>query len=307
MIMARSLQYLSLLSRLGALSVIPSVSANSCRCSSKGASKAWMGQSHVHKDRASTRPRYSEDRPEEDGELEDVEDKLQALVDESRKKQRTVKYHILRRKMTPPGAPQRKLTWDAIEQIRFLKQEQPEEWTVERLAEGFSVTSDVILRVLRSKFVPPPEIKAKQDTKVMARLGQQVLPLGAGTRQDRLPGNRTPATLPSGSTEGALIPVADQVMRGKDSRSLAERPVPVSALPTQFIAGISKDATKSTEEDDDAPDTIPLEDTEDEDSWDGFVFTEEDLEEFMMKEKPSPALQVGNDFFDAEGNFLYRI
>lgn len=37
---------------------------------------------------------------------------------EGRKRQRTVKYHILRRQMTPPGAPQRKLTWDAMEQIR---------------------------------------------------------------------------------------------------------------------------------------------------------------------------------------------
>lgn len=37
---------------------------------------------------------------------------------EERKGQRTLKYHILRRQMTPPGAPQRKLSWDAIEQIR---------------------------------------------------------------------------------------------------------------------------------------------------------------------------------------------
>lgn len=29
-----------------------------------------------------------------------------------------MKYHILRRQMTSPGAPKRKLSWDAIEQIR---------------------------------------------------------------------------------------------------------------------------------------------------------------------------------------------
>ena len=41
------------------------------------------------------------------------------LFSEERKKQRTVKYHILRRHMTPSGAPQRMLTWDAMEQIRW--------------------------------------------------------------------------------------------------------------------------------------------------------------------------------------------
>lgn len=43
---------------------------------------------------------------------------------EARRRQKTVKYHVLRRQMTSPGAPRRKLSWDAIEQIRwgFLSQ-----------------------------------------------------------------------------------------------------------------------------------------------------------------------------------------
>ncbi|XP_040915167.1 neugrin [Toxotes jaculatrix] len=301
--MARPLRVLSLLSRLGALSVTPT---NSSRFASRGASGSWAGQSHVPRDRASNRaPRYSDEMSDEEFGLEDVEDKLQAVVEQERKKQRTVKYHILRRQMTPRGAPQRKLTWDAIEQIRYLKQEQPEEWTVERLAEGFSVTPDVILRVLRSKFVPVPERKAMQDAKVMAGLSQQVLPSGAGAGQGRLklPENRTPATLSSGKRGGALISVADQTLmiQGESSGSLAKSPAPV----THFTAGISRDTTvtRSTEED-----TNPTEeDTEEEESWDGQVLTEEQVEEFMKMEKPAPMVQVGNDFFDGEGNFLYRI
>uniref|UniRef100_A0A3Q4GVA6 Neugrin n=1 Tax=Neolamprologus brichardi TaxID=32507 RepID=A0A3Q4GVA6_NEOBR len=211
---------------------------------------------------------------------------------EERKRQKTVKYHILRRQMTPSGAPERRLTWDAIEQIRHLKQNQPDEWTVERLAEGFSVSHDVILRVLRSKFVPSPERKAKQNAKVMAKMSQQVLPSGARTQQDRLklPERNSQAILPPGSTEGALIPVANQtqVIQGHGSRSLAKSLVPVTVQPTHIAAGISEDAT-------------------DEESWDGQVLTEEELEEFVKMEKPSPAVQVGNDFFDADGNFLYRI
>ncbi|XP_038578688.1 neugrin [Micropterus salmoides] len=308
--MARPLQVLSLLSRLGALSVLPPVSTNGCRFASRGASKAWVGQSHGHRV-SNSASRYSDEMSDEELGLDDVEDKLQALDDEGRKRQKTVKYHILRRRMTPSGAPQRKLTWDAIEQIRYLKQEQPDEWTVDRLAEGFSVTPDVIQRVLRSKFVPTPERRAKQNSKVVSGLSQQVLPLGAGTGQDRLKliGNHTPAVLPSGRREGAVVPVAEQplILGVESSGLMANSPAPVTVLPTQFRAGISKDApvTRGTEEN---RNTNPTEeDEEDDESWDGLVLTEEDLQEFMEMEKPSPVAQVGNDFFDAEGNFLYRI
>ncbi|XP_070695295.1 neugrin [Pempheris klunzingeri] len=305
--MARPLQ---LLSRLGALSVSPSAPLKSCRFASRGASKAWMGQSHGHRDRASNRaPGYSSEMFEEEPGLEDVEDKLQALVDEGRKRQRTVKYHILRRQMTPSGAPQRKLTWDAIEQIRYLKQEQPDEWTVERLAEGFSVTPDAILRVLRSKFVPAPERKAKQDAKVMSGISQQVLPSGARTEQDRLklPGNGTAAVLPPGVREGAVAPVAEQalMLRGEGSGSLAKSPAPVTVGPNQLRAGTP--VTGSTDEDS-TTNINPTEvDNEDEESWDGQVLTDEELEAFIEMEKPSPVVQVGKDFFDVEGKFLYRI
>lgn len=310
--MARPLQVLSLLSRLGALSVASSVSAHGCRFASRGANRALTGHSHVHRDRKSNGlPRYSAELSDEDLEdLEDVEEKIQALVDGERKRQRKVKFHIMRTQMTAPGAPQRTLTWDAIEQIRYLKQEQPEEWTVERLAQSFSVTPDVILRVLRSKFVPAPTRKEKQDAKVMAELSQQALLSGSGTGQDRLklPRNHTPAILPSKSGEGGLVPVADQTLiQGEVSESLAKRPVPVTVLPSQFTAGVSKGVTftRSTEEDS-ATHTNPA-DEEEEESWDGQVLTEEELEEFLEMEKPSPVVQVGSDFFDAEGNFLYTI
>lgn len=307
--MARSVQILSLLSKFGASSRIPSVSASNCRFASRGASKARMGQGPAQADRGSSRPGYSDETSNGELELEDVEDKLQALIQEERKRQKTVKYHILRRQMTPSGAPERRLTWDAIEQIRYLKQNQPDEWTVERLAEGFSVSHDVILRVLRSKFISSPERKAKQNAKVMAKMSHQVLPSGAKTQQDRLklPERNSQAILPPGSTEGALIPVANQtqVIQGHGSRSLAKSPVPVTVQPRHIAAGISEDATV-TETTERSTNESELTE-EDEESWDGQVLTEEELEELMKMEKPSPAVQVGNDFFDADGNFLYRI
>ncbi len=81
MSMARPLQVLSLLSRLGAPSVIPSVSINGCRFASRGTRKAWPGQSHVHRDTVSNRASGCSDEDFDEPELEDVEDKLQALVE----------------------------------------------------------------------------------------------------------------------------------------------------------------------------------------------------------------------------------
>ena len=77
--MARPLQLLSLLSRLGVLSVKPSVSVHSCRSVSRGSRKAWTGQNHEDRDRAPNRAhRHSDEDELED--MKEVEEKLQALV-----------------------------------------------------------------------------------------------------------------------------------------------------------------------------------------------------------------------------------
>ncbi|KAM3872371.1 neugrin [Diretmus argenteus] len=310
------IRVLSLVSRLGALAAMPTVSARSCRFASRDAKAAWMGQSSdVH--RASDR-RQSHRVSDEDLDMEDEEEKLQALIDGEMKRQRTVKYHLMRRKMTPSGAPERKLSWDAVNQIRYLKEEQPEEWTVERLAEGFSVTPDVILRVLRSKFIPTPERKAQQDAKVMARLGQQVLSAGRGSGQDmpRLLGDSTPALLSPGSTASALVTAADRTLMPRDegSRSLvatAGSSAPLALQPTQLsVSSAAAVTTASTEDHSAAKDAFEEEselEEEEEESWDGQVFSENELEELMLTVKPSPVVQVGKDFLDTEGNLLYRI
>lgn len=190
--------------------------------------------------------------------------------------------------------------------FRYLKQEQPEEWTVQGLAEGFSVTPDVILRVLRSRFVPSIERRAKQDAKAMAELGQKVLLSGSERVQDRLklPGNLTPAALPPGKEAGAVAPAEKNlVLRGEGSASLTKRQTsaPVQQLGGDFSNNVSgtelTDLDRSTNRDP----------TEEEEFWDGRVFTDDDLEGFIEMEKPSLAVQMGKEFFDAEGNFLYRI
>ncbi len=62
------------------------------------------------------------------------------------------------------------LTWDAKEQIRYLNQEYPDEWTIERLAESFPVSQEGIVKLLKSRFVPRSvEQVVKHDQKVQER------------------------------------------------------------------------------------------------------------------------------------------
>uniref|UniRef100_A0A8D2LN85 Neurite outgrowth-associated protein n=1 Tax=Varanus komodoensis TaxID=61221 RepID=A0A8D2LN85_VARKO len=70
----------------------------------------------------------------------------------------------VRKLMEPPGPPERTLTRQAMEQMRFLGRE----WPVHRLARGFQVQPEVVLRVLRSRFSPSPERRRKQDARALA-------------------------------------------------------------------------------------------------------------------------------------------
>ena len=54
---------------------------------------------------------------------------------------------------------------------RYLHKEFAASWSVPRLAEGFDVSTDVIRRVLKSKFVPTSKQKLKQDQKVLKNVG----------------------------------------------------------------------------------------------------------------------------------------
>ncbi|XP_055788611.1 keratin, type I cytoskeletal 9-like isoform X2 [Salvelinus fontinalis] len=448
--------------QLGKVSVMPTRSCS--RNVSRDASKAWMDQRQTHRTSAH-RHREKEERFE-DPDMDDVDDKVQAVFSEERRRQRTVKYHIVKRQLTESGAPERKLSWDAMEQIRYLKQELPEEWTIDRLAEGFSVHRDIILRVLRSKFTPKPERKAKQDASVWARLRQQALPgSGAGgqgrqqalpgggaggqdrqqalpgggaggqgrqqalpgggaggqgrqqalpgggaggqDRQQALPGSGAggqdrqqalsgsgaggqgrqqalpgggaggqgrqqalpgggaggqgrqqalpggggaggpgrpqlpapghrsskPAMLPAGSGTGALVTLASHSSQRLIARDLEDGPgprammttanspaAPLTSLPTQLSSSPTlhrrhtsgqDNSREEWEEEENVPEDNVSEKVEEKDDqeerWDGRVFSEEELEELMLSSKPSRVVQNGIEFFDSEGNFLYRI
>ena len=52
-----------------------------------------------------------------------------------------------------------------MDHLRNLKQMQPEEWTNQKLANKFGISIPSVIRVLKSKFDAPPEVRARQDAK----------------------------------------------------------------------------------------------------------------------------------------------
>ena len=65
-----------------------------------------------------------------------------------------------------PWRPLKRLTRYEMNHMRSLKEVQPEEWTVGKLARKFGVSSGAVKRILRSKFDPSEEVKERQEKRV---------------------------------------------------------------------------------------------------------------------------------------------
>ena len=85
-------------------------------------------------------------------------------------------------------APSKRLTWHQIDHLRTLRQTLPEEWTVKKLSQSFGISVPAIMRILKSKFEPTPEIKKRQD----ARAKQQIEEKRAA---------KSPTTVPSSNND----------------------------------------------------------------------------------------------------------
>ncbi|XP_054858964.1 neugrin [Eublepharis macularius] len=100
-------------------------------------------------------------------ELETEEEAAARL--ELQRRAKAARLRRVQRLMEPSGPPERTLSHQAMEQIRHLRQDSPEEWPVARLARSFQVSPDVVGRVLRSRFSPSPERSLKQDGRLQGQ------------------------------------------------------------------------------------------------------------------------------------------
>ncbi|XP_024077613.1 neugrin [Terrapene carolina triunguis] len=190
-----------------------------------------------------------------------------------------------------------------MEQIRYLRQAFPEEWPVARLAQGFCVSTDVIQRVLRSKFSPPLERRMKQDAKVLGKQGSREQQPGPDRRAELV-------AVSAGEAEsGALIAPGGQSSSSKPQRNrqlwgAGERqnrrkaqPEPLQEDGTKPVAGMGAALMRNSPAGGDA------------EEWDGEVLSEEELEELAAEGRGTgtKVMQRGQEYFDSNGNFLYRI
>lgn len=217
--------------------------------------------------------------------------------------------------MEPRGAPPRTLTREAMEQIRYLHEEFPESWPVPSLAEGFDVSADVIRRVLKSKFVPTAERKRKQDEKVLQKAGLahslRQLP-GPGGAQDLLSAGRPVSggeVSPQGQGHSTALRVIEPntqntntPRRQKGRNKGVQSPGKESFVAVAAAQGQQRELRKYS--------AGGGEGTRGTDS-DGFPGAKE-LEALKARDLgeqnfSSKVVQRGREFFDDNGNFLYRI
>ncbi|XP_067161336.1 neugrin [Apteryx mantelli] len=99
-------------------------------------------------------------------------------AERARRRRTAARLRRLRRELCPErgAAPGRSLTRQAMEQMRYLRRELPEEWPLQRLAEGFGVSPDEARRVLRSRWSPSPRRGQRQDARALGATGTGTAP-----------------------------------------------------------------------------------------------------------------------------------
>uniref|UniRef100_A0A8C2IUY0 Neugrin n=1 Tax=Cyprinus carpio TaxID=7962 RepID=A0A8C2IUY0_CYPCA len=224
------------------------------------------------------RQKQQEDMFEDDHDIDAVEAKLKSIISEERRRRKAAKFHIIKMEMNNPGAPERRLSWDTIQQIRY------------------QCEYVCLLQPVR---------KLKQDSKVLASTGPQSLREGK-TEQTRLPKSATPAILLSGNTGALTAPSTGALAAREAETGLVSSSGNI--VPSQLSA--EQKVTPALQEQPDCKAEMDMRgDIELEEEWDGVILTEEELEHIKptLKEKPSPVEQKGKEFFDSEGKFLYSI
>lgn len=210
---------------------------------------------------------------------------------------------------------------------RYLNQEFPEEWTLQRLATGFNVSTDVIGRVLKSKFVPSEARKMKQDSSVSRHLGQ-IPPrtkqdqlklmsskhptqpvLGDGKSDRQLLVSHSPPLLPSPKTSD----ISHVAVRGEGAQRHRDHSL-IPQIPLHKVRDAPPSPALTCANPSVQEEPVPSVDVEEDletldETWDGEVISDHELEELSKGglENKMKVVQKGSEYVDGDGNFLYRI
>ncbi|KAB0338514.1 hypothetical protein FD754_024524 [Muntiacus muntjak] len=236
--------------------------------------------------------------PDPDFDWEPEERELQEVESALKRQKKAIRSQKIRRQMEASGAPPRSLTWEAMEQIR--------------LAEGFDISTDVIRRVLKSKFVPTLEQKLKQDQKILKKIGfGRLFPELPG------PGDSSKPLSAGMSVSGSLLMPGDEASSKGDGHSTALKAVELNTQSTN-IPTRQTERNKGVQGLEEGKNFVPVAATHPTDTCRGTRGIDSDglpsdkkLEELKAGEAgdqiSNRVVQRGREFFDSNGNFLYRI
>ncbi|XP_076305237.1 uncharacterized protein LOC143222516 [Tachypleus tridentatus] len=105
--------------------------------------------------------------------LESVLEHSDEIYDEFQRENKThkkkAKRNIVERKYFKQQPETNMLTWAAKEQIRYLNQLNPEQWTPVKLAESFPISVDGIKKILKSKFTSATKDRIRKHDKAVLR------------------------------------------------------------------------------------------------------------------------------------------
>ncbi|GCC33815.1 neugrin [Chiloscyllium punctatum] len=250
---------------------------------------------------------------------------LEEIIRAEKRKQKAIKYRRIQAELGLSGPPPRTLTTQAMQQMRFLRAKSPEEWSVSQLAEGFSVSEDVVLRVLRSKFTPSLKRMMKQDANVKG----QTLTLPQRAKQLTASSLNVKAVIES-------KPITDDTIQPRLSLDIVTHPAQsdlnskmhkTTGKKTGRMDLVQQSVSKKLQSQSSADmkevrsgrkvvDCVEREEynetsssTSDGEQLLGLPETDEDLQMFIASgsENHIKVVQKGCEFYDQEGNFLYRV
>ncbi|KAG5198041.1 hypothetical protein R6Z07F_015538 [Ovis aries] len=263
--------------------------------------------------RGVTIPGSTSREPDPDFDWEPEERELQEVESALKRQKKAIRFQKIRRQMEASGAPPRTLTWEAMEQIRYLHREFAESWSVPRLAEGFDVSTDVIRRVLKSKFVPTLEQKLKQDQKVLKKIGlARSLPELPG------PGDSSKPLSAGQSVSGSLLLPGDEASSRGRGHSTALKAIELNTQSTNITTG-QTERNKGAQGLEEGKNSVPVAADHPTSTCrgargidSGGLPSDKRLEELKAGEVGDQifskrVVQRGREFFDSNGNFLYRI
>ncbi|CAK8694812.1 uncharacterized protein LOC143447333 [Clavelina lepadiformis] len=106
---------------------------------------------------------------------EDEPDYKNTIIREARRRRNIYEWKKMGKSMENKSY-KRTFTTEQMAHVRFLHEENPELWTQSHLAMSFNVEPEVIRRILKSKFVPKPNVAEFQNQTVMEKSVKKLLP-----------------------------------------------------------------------------------------------------------------------------------